>query len=143
MYKKSIHLFLLLFILMPFTSSSVENPACKYEDRLLELINDYRISQSLSPLEFNKQLYSLAYDHCCYMKEKGKLSHAHFKKRFKKSGYKLCVENVGYFSNQSPSNQLKGWKDSIKHNLNLLNPGIRFAAIGKSGGYVCFLGAGD
>ncbi len=143
MYKKSIHLFLLLILLIPLNPSSADTSACEYESRLLKIINNYRISESLAPLKFDKSLCALALDHCRYMKKKSKLSHKHFKKRFKKSGYNLCVENVGYFSNQTPFSQLQGWKDSEGHNKNLLNPDIRFAGIGKSGGYACFIGGGN
>ena len=143
MYKRSIHLFVMLIFLIPFNPSSAGPSADEYEPRLLKIINDYRISESLVPLEFDRHLCALAQDHCDYMEKKSRLSHKHFKKRFKKSGYTLCVENVGYFSSQTPSSQLKGWKNSEGHNLNLLNPEIRFAGIGKSGGYACFIGAGN
>lgn len=142
-YKKSIHLFLLLILLIPFNPSSAAPSAGEFETRLLKIINVYRLGQSLPSLEFDKQLNALAQEHSLYMKKKGKLSHKHFQKRFQKSGYNLCVENVGCFSDQTPENQLKAWQNSKKHNDNLLNPGIRFTGIAKSGDYVCFIGAGN
>ena len=142
MHNKIISLFALCFSIT-LSSFSADSKDSEFEKSLLNIINDYRISQNLSLLSYDKQLYLLAYNHCCYMQKKEKLSHDHFKKRFKESGYKLCVENVGFFSNQTPLKQLNGWKNSERHNQNLLNPEIRYGAIAKSGDYVCFIGSGN
>ena len=112
----------------------------EYEKQLFKMIVDYRIQHSLPRIKFNKRLYILAKEHCDEMRNKAKLSHDHFEERFQKSRTNFCVENVGVMDDQTPAKQLEGWKNSEKHNKNLLNPFIQFAAIAKTGNYVTFLG---
>ena len=132
-------LLLILFLTLTHPLSATDT-ANKYENQLLTVINQYRISRHLSPLKTDETLNTLAREHSLYMEKKESLSHKHFKKRFKKSHFELCVENVGYSTVQTPEGQLKSWQQSPKHNTNLLNPSLRCAGIGKAGSYVCFIG---
>ncbi len=112
-----------------------------YESQLRELIDDYRTQQSLGPLAFDPQLYQLATEHSSAMNNAGGLSHDGFTDRFNRSGYRTCVENVGW-NYQTAEAQFTGWKNSSGHNQNLLNSRLGYVGIAKSGAYVTFFACG-
>ena len=131
---------LLIAFMTPLSPMSHGLSVSGYEKKLFKMIVDYRIQHSLPRIKFDERLYFLAKEHSDEMRNKSKLSHDHFEERFQKSGTNFFVENVGVMDNQTPEKQLEGWKKSEKHNKNLLNPVIQFAAIAKTGDYVTFLG---
>src|SRR5271169_2318440 len=97
-----------------------------YSGELLDLINQYRISNRLNPLSFDERLTALAESHSTDMYRRGNLNHDNFPERFNKSGSDHCVENVGW-NFRTPGEEFAGWKKSRDHNKNMLVSDIRKA----------------
>jgi len=114
-----------------------KNRASTYEERLLHLINHYRLINRLNPLSADETLYRLAIEHCKDMNDNNSLNHNAFDERFKQYKRMHCVENVGWNS-PAPEDQFNGWKNSRGHNANLLDKRIKYAGIAKAGTYVTF-----
>lgn len=108
-----------------------------YRKDLLALINSYRTERGLKPLSLDKKLNSLADSHSDSMCRRGVADHDNFIERFKKSGRRNCVENVGW-NYRTPKEQLNAWKESGAHNKNLLSKDIARAGISKAGDYITF-----
>ncbi|MDY0305694.1 MAG: CAP domain-containing protein [Desulfovibrio aminophilus] len=112
-----------------------------FEDELLARINAYRQEHGLAALHRDAVLDRLALSHSRGMERGGKLSHDGFDERFARADSNHCVENVGLrLPDPSPGRQFEGWRDSPGHDENLLDPDIRRAGLGRSGGYATFLG---
>ena len=113
----------------------------EYEFKLRRLINDYRLDNGLTTVDYDPHLHLLAREHSKNMGRFNALSHNGFNERFKKSGYHLAVENVAY-NYPNPETQFEGWRHSSGHNRNMLHPGISHAGISKVGNYVTFFACG-
>lgn len=79
---------LLVFFTSCSTSSIIEeealfvaNEASEIEMQVLHLVNKYRLSKNLTPLEFNAIAYSHAATHTNTMIEDGEITHKDFDKR--------------------------------------------------------------
>jgi len=105
-----------------------------FDDSTLDKINSYRESEDLPELAFSQKLHELAQEHADSMDDRGELDHDGFSSRFARSGSSMCVENVAAGGTTS-SAVVKMWKNSAGHDKNLLNSGIRYAAIAHSGSY--------
>jgi uncharacterized protein YkwD len=111
--------------------------ASLYARTLLEQINNYRLYNGLSPLRFDVQLAHLARNHSFAMFQQKRMSHANFNDRFKRSGSRMCVENVGS-DYTNPLRLFDGWRHSRGHDENMLKEGITRAGIAEIGKYVTF-----
>ncbi|MBR9855356.1 MAG: CAP domain-containing protein [Algicola sp.] len=90
----------------------------KMEEDLLGLVNEYRISQGLSPLSKNTPAYKYAEAHNDYMISRNALSHDNFESRASKIAAEtnaLSVsENVARYYT-SATKTLEGWTESSSH----------------------------
>jgi uncharacterized protein YkwD len=143
--RKTIHYLAVLFFLLVtiFFSGDVtvglyaQGRLSPYEASLLAYINHYRSVKGLKPLSVDETLQGLAEDHSRSMDRNKYLTHEAFHERFIKSRRPHCIENVGWNS-PTPEDQLRAWKSSEGHNINLLNRNIRSAGISKIGAFVTF-----
>jgi len=108
-----------------------------YTANLLDLINNYRLYYGLSPLRFDTRLNHLARKHSFDMFRQKRMSHSGFQDRFRRSGRRMCVENVGWNYN-TPLKQFDGWRHSRGHNENMLKEDIHYVGIAQVGTYVTF-----
>jgi uncharacterized protein YkwD len=67
-----------------------------------------------------------------------RLSHDDFQARFRRSGYAMCVENVGW-NYPTPIAQLDAWRTSPGHDRNLLERRATHAGVGVAGEYVTLI----
>ncbi len=88
------------------------------ENQLLAMVNDYRIAQGYSPLDFSEVAYSYANQHNVYMIGKGGLSHDHFSARAsgisKETNAEYVAENVAK-DYLDAIQALEGWLSSPSH----------------------------
>ena len=106
-----------------------------YSQALLIEINRYRLANGHNPLTLDPYLTSLAQTHSQDMFNRQKASHRDIDERFRQVNSSLCVENVGS-GYRSPQEILTGWRQSRRHNRNLLREGINRAGIAEVGNYV-------
>jgi len=118
-------------------AASLATPAA-YGDELASLVNGYRASRHVDALEIDPALSGLAREHSAAMVRANKLSHDDFQARFRRSGYSMCVENVGW-NYATAADQLKAWQRSPGHDRNLLDTRVAHAGIGVAGDYVTFI----
>lgn len=111
--------------------------ATPYSRTLLEQINLYRRDNGLGPLRFDIRLIHLARSHSFAMFQQKRLGHQEFQERFKSSGSRYCVENVGW-NYTAPLKQFDAWRHSSGHDQNMLADGITRAGIAEVGNYVTF-----
>ena len=67
-----------------------------------------------------------------------RLSHDDFQGRVRRSGYSMCVENVGW-NYPTPADQMKAWRASPGHDRNLLDARVTHAGVGVAGDYVTLI----
>lgn len=146
--------FIFLFItssFLGFSQSLKPKDQETLRTRMQFLINDYRNSNGIEPLEFNEILRKAAQNQSDYMAKSGKLDHGQKKssmnspikrvKYFKGKEFMLIGENIA--SNELSSDKLSGkiieavcqeifkqWKDSPEHNKNMLNAEYQFGDFG-------------
>ena len=108
-----------------------------YAATLLEQINTYRVYYGLTPLRPASRLNRLARTHSFDMYRQKRMSHSGFNERFRRSGSRLCVENVGW-NYSAPLKQFDAWRHSRGHDENMLNDQVRYAGISQVGKYVTF-----
>ena len=131
------------FIITVFLISFLQSGLCddvmpfSYEEKLLIIINTYRMQNGLSLLAPDRELNEIAKSHCGYMHSENVFNHDNFSERFGKADRQLCVENLGWNA-ATPEEQFRLWKESGPHNANMLNDKIRAAGISKAGPYVTF-----
>jgi uncharacterized protein YkwD len=111
--------------------------ASLYARTLLEQINNYRIYNGLPPLRFDARLAHLARNHSFAMFRQKRMSHSGFDERFRRSGSRMCVENVGW-NYSTPLKQFDGWRHSRGHDENMLKEGVHYAGVAEIGRYVTF-----
>ena len=119
-------------------ASGNDSNAERYSDRLGELVNHYRSRHGKDALVADRALAALAREHSIAMAKAGRLSHDDYQSRFQRSGYGMCVENVGW-NYPTPQAQLLAWQQSPGHDRNLLDPRIRQMGIGTASDYVTFI----
>ena len=93
------------------------------EMEILALVNEFRVSEGLSVLEFDQDAYEFAQAHNEYMISQGRISHDDFNRRSSdlsvatKSGF--VAENVG--RNFTTAEALvEAWKNSPTHLKNIV-----------------------
>lgn len=97
-------------------------PAKEIELEILELINSYRISENLSPLNNLSIIKSVAFTHTDYMVSVNQVSHDNFYKRktslVENVSATKVTENVAYAYNSAQS-VVNAWLDSPGHRANI------------------------
>jgi uncharacterized protein YkwD len=109
-----------------------------YGERLGELVNRHREAQGLAPLAADGKLDELAREHSAQMATSGRLDHSGFQSRFRRSGYGLCVENVGW-NYDTPLAQIDAWRKSQGHARNLRDARVSRMGAGEVAGYVTWI----
>jgi uncharacterized protein YkwD len=109
-----------------------------YAARLGERINRLRSGVGLSPLGVDPKLASLAREHSVAMANAGRPSHDGFQSRFGRSGYALCVENVGW-NYRTARAQVAAWRKSAGHDRNLRDRRVTRMGVGAASGYVTWI----
>jgi uncharacterized protein YkwD len=111
----------------------------RYADQLGVLVNRYREQHGRKPLPVDRTLAALAREHSAAMAKAGRLSHDDYQSRFRRSGYAMCVENVGW-NYPTPQAQVLAWQRSSGHDRNLLDARVEHMGIGATSDYVTFIG---
>ncbi|HXJ98503.1 MAG TPA: CAP domain-containing protein [Gelidibacter sp.] len=97
-------------------------PAKEIELEILELINSYRISEDLSPLNNLSIIKSVAFTHTDYMVSVNQVSHDNFYKRktslVENVSATKVTENVAY-AYSSAQSVVNAWLDSPGHRANI------------------------
>ncbi len=112
-----------------------------YAAELGRLVNAYRKQHGLASITADPRLELLANAHSVDMAGSHRMSHDGFQARMQKTGYKLCVENVGW-NYPSAQQQFEGWKNSPGHDQNLRDARVTRMGIGISRSYVTFIACG-
>jgi len=112
-----------------------------YPQRLAALVNQYRVSHGLRALIVDTTVAGLAVEHSAAMAKAGQLNHDEFPSRVRRSGFAMCVENVGW-NYRSPEGQFDGWRASPGHNRNMLDPRVDRMGIGTVADYVTMIACG-
>ena len=125
---------------MPRNACAATKPdgESSYAERLGELVNQYREQRGARPLGVEGALGALARGHSMAMTKTGRLSHDEFALRVHRSGYTMCVENVGW-NYRTPDAQLDSWRRSLGHDRNLLDARVTRMGIGVASDYVTFI----
>ncbi|MCD4689806.1 MAG: hypothetical protein K8R55_10835 [Desulfuromonadaceae bacterium] len=113
-----------------------------YESSLRDLISNYRQENGLGRLAFDAPLHDLAQEHSTNMQASGVMSHDGFTERYNRSGYGICVENVGW-NYPTPEAMFDGWRNSSGHNTNMLDARIDWAGVSREGAYITFFACGN
>ncbi len=133
-------LFLIVFFDNPALAGHPEECALAshaFDEDLLKQINRYRVDNGRAPLFWDEDLRMSARGHSRRMCEEDTSSHNAFGERFRNSGRKHCVENVGRNA-ATGIDQFRQWKESAAHNENMLDKRIHIAGISKAGYFVTF-----
>ncbi len=125
----------------PVAFAARANDVVKYEKRLEDLINQYRVRNDLSVLATDSTLATLAREHSAAMAKKSRLSHDGMPSRVTRSRFAMCVENVGW-NYPTPEGQFDGWRTSPGHNQNLLDRRVERMGIAIVDGYVTQIACG-
>lgn len=92
------------------------------ETQLVELINDYRVSQGLNPLEVINHISYKSEEHNEYMIENNVVNHDYFQARSNNIINVLGAEKVGEniaYNYVTPQSALSAWLNSPGHKANL------------------------
>lgn len=112
-----------------------------YVKELAVLINQYRERSQLKALGIDSKLSVLAREHSAAMAKANRLNHDGMPSRVQKSGWAMCVENVGW-NYPTAQAQFNGWRESKGHDSNLLDPRVEKMGIGVVSGYVTQIACG-
>ena len=126
-----------LCIVCSARAATLDEPAA-YATELASLVNEYRASKHTAALALDPALSELAREHSVAMVRAKRLSHDDFKTRFRRSGYGMCVENVGW-NYPTAADQLKAWQRSPGHDRNMLDARVAHVGIGVAGDYVTYI----
>lgn len=107
-----------------------------YELRVLELVNEERVSRGLTPLTLSDELSSVAQAHSADMAKRNYFSHNSPEgltpfDRIKNAGisYKSAGENIAA-GQKTPEDVVESWMNSDGHRKNILNSSYREMGIG-------------
>ncbi len=125
------------------TAAAEAPPLEQVEQRIVELTNQFRRENGLSPLTRDGQLAAAAGDFAAYMARTDRYGHhadgRRPSQRAAAHGYEHCIvaENIAYqyrstgFTAQELANGLfKGWKNSPEHRRNMLDPDVTQTGVG-------------
>lgn len=153
--KISKHYSVLIFILLAFILAACSQPGGldlpTEGGEVFTLVNQYRVSKGLEPLEWNNDVYLFAQVHADDMAAAGGLSHTDsngvsFVDRINASGfaYTTASENIaeGY---ATADEVVAAWIASIPHLANIENPAFTKTGVGfnSNGNYWCQVFIGD
>lgn len=124
---------------LAFAASASDAPS--YVVSLGDAVNAYRAASGLSPLVADAKLDAIARQHSVAMAKGGKMGHEGFPDRVSRSGWSMCVENVGWNFATSKA-QFDAWRHSPGHDRNLRHPRVERMGIGVADGYVTFIACG-
>ena len=110
----------------------------RYERDLAERINAYRSERKLPALTVNATLDRLATEHSAAMAKAHRMSHDGFDARYRASGFRRCIENVGW-NFTTPAAQLAAWQASPPHDRNLLDANVTVIGLGERQRYVTLI----
>ena len=109
-----------------------------YAAELASLVNRYRATVHLAALKVDGNLSDLAREHSVAMMRAQRLGHDDFQARFRRSGYAMCIENVGW-NYPTPADQMNAWRASPGHDRNLRDARVTYAGVGVAGDYVTLI----
>ncbi|MEP1441943.1 MAG: CAP domain-containing protein [Hyphomicrobiales bacterium] len=121
----------------PAFYNNLESPTAQLDVQdAVRVISTYRVSKGLAPVQVDPELVLLAQSHANAQAKANKVGHkigGSFSQRVKTLNQtrSVSVENVsaGY---RSFAEAFSGWRDSKRHNANLLNQGVTRFGIAKS-----------
>ena len=132
---------ILAFAICSVAASTTAGNGDDYPKRLAALVNEYRVSHGLPGLIVDTTVASLAREHSAAMAKAGQLNHDDFPSRVRRSGFAMCVENVGW-NYRSPEAQFDGWRTSPGHNRNMLDRRVDRLGVGIVADYVTLIACG-
>jgi len=132
---------LLAFSICAVSASARASNDVEYPQRLAALVNQYRVGHGLPALIFDTTIAGLAHKHSAAMAKAGQLNHDDFPSRVRRSGFTVCVENVGW-DYGSPEGQFDGWRASPGHDRNMLDRRVDRMGIGMVADYVTLIACG-
>jgi len=115
--------------------------ASDYATSLAQDINAYRAARNLRPATLDPALSRIASEHSAAMAAAGKMGHDGFPDRVQRSGFAMCVENVGW-NYPSGEAQFDAWRTSPGHDGNMRHAGVERMGIGVVRGYVTLIACG-
>ena len=124
---------------LALAASAADAPS--YVVSLGDAVNAYRAASELPPLVADAKLDAIARGHSAAMAKGGKMGHEGFPDRVKRSGWPMCVENVGW-NFPTARAQFDAWRQSPGHDRNLRHPRVERMGIGVADGYVTFIACG-
>ena len=127
----------LLVLSLPLVAADAGSSTAD-DERLLSLVNDYRVDQGLAPLLNDPALTLIARANSQRMADKQQLGHEDFAQRHLQSGRRVCVENLAAGYRQLEP-LLAGWQASPGHDRNLRDARVSHAGIGEVQGYVTLM----
>jgi uncharacterized protein YkwD len=128
---------LALYLVASVHAATLAEPAA-YAAELVHAVNDYRARAHIAPLSRDPALAALAREHSEAMMRAHALGHDDFQARVRRSGYAMCVENVGW-NYPTPADQMKGWRASPGHDRNLRDSRVTHVGVGVAGDYVTLI----
>ena len=108
-----------------------------FAQQTLALINAYRSTLGLWPVQADPALLQIAEASSREQAAAGRLSHGGFSQRFAQAGRGICVENLAAGLLQPPA-LVAAWQASPAHRHSLVAPAIRYAGLSNINGYVTF-----
>ena len=90
---------------------------------IFKRLNEYRVENDLSILQWSDKVYDIATEHNDYMKVQGEISHDLFKERFE--GFRFANENVAFYGGYDVNTEegadlfMVMWKNSPEHDVNM------------------------
>jgi uncharacterized protein YkwD len=117
------------------TTSTAKAEDEKFEQRVLELINQERARAGLAPVSYNGALDNAAEKHAQHMSIVGKMAHEGIGdgdpgERIRAEGWrKAWGENVAT-GQTSPEQVVREWMNSPDHRRNILDPNFRTMGVG-------------
>ena len=112
-----------------------------YAQRLAKLVNEYRTRHGAETLAADPALTRLAHEHSAAMARAGRMSHDGFPGRAQRSGYAICVENVGW-NYATAEEQFAGWRESAGHEGNMRDRRVERIGIATVDRYTTMLACG-
>lgn len=139
-FRGRTRLFAVLAIGAVGSAAAVDNDV-DFARQLAGLLNQYRASQGRPALAIDANIAGLAREHSAAMAKAKQLNHDDFPSRVRRSGYAMCVENVGW-NYRSPEGQFEGWRASPGHDHNMLDGRVDRVGIGVVANYVTMIACG-
>jgi len=112
-----------------------------YARRLAVQVNEYRTREHVAPLAVDATISELAREHSATMAKAGRMSHDDFPSRVRRSGFAMCVENIGW-NYRSAEEQFNGWRRSPGHDHNMLDRRVERMGVAVVAGYVTMIACG-